>query len=67
MKEKVSALLDGALDDGQGLGIQQFVLVCLAQQLQQLLAIFRFMGKSLGKLAQPGLLLVTRSVFAHGV
>ncbi|MNF57869.1 hypothetical protein D3C84_394100 [compost metagenome] len=45
--------LDGAFDDGQRFAVQQFVLVCIAQQLQQLLAVFRLVGKSLGEFTQP--------------
>ena len=58
--------LDGAFDNGQRLAVQQFVLMGFAQQLQQLLAVFRLMGKSLGQFTQPGLLPVARSIFAHG-
>ncbi|MFU0840732.1 MAG: hypothetical protein ACFWUJ_19965 [Pseudomonas fragi] len=42
--------LNGAFDDGQRFTVQQFVLVCFAQQLKQLLAVFRLMGKGLGQL-----------------
>ena len=45
--------LDGALDDGQRFAVQQLVLVCIAQQLQELLAVFRLVGKSLGQFTQP--------------
>ena len=58
--------LDGALDDGQCLAVEQLVLVGFAQDFQQLLAVSRLMSKSLGQLVEPGLLLVARSVFAHG-
>ncbi|MCY1450813.1 hypothetical protein D9M71_676490 [compost metagenome] len=58
--------LDGAFDDGQCFAVKQLVLVRFAQQLQQFLAVFRLMGKSLGDFSQPGLLPVARSVFAHG-
>src|SRR3989344_2693703 len=37
-----------------------------AQHFQQFLAVFRLMSKSLGQSVKPGLLLVARSVFAHG-
>ena len=43
----------GALDDGQRFTVQQFVLVCFAQQLKQLLAVLGLVGKSLGQFAQP--------------
>ena len=59
--------LDGAFDDGQRLVVEQLVLVGLAQDLQQLLAILGFMGKSLGDSFQPGLLPADRSIFAHVV
>ncbi|MCY1452174.1 hypothetical protein D9M71_690780 [compost metagenome] len=45
--------LDGALDDGQRLAVQQLVVVGFAQQLEELLAVSRLMGKSLGDLVQP--------------
>lgn len=45
--------LDGAFDDGQRFAVQQLVLMGLAQQLQQLLAVFRLVGKSLGQFTQP--------------
>ncbi|MNE60081.1 hypothetical protein D3C80_1552050 [compost metagenome] len=57
--------LDGAFNDGQRLAVQQLVLVRFTQQLEELLAVSRFVGKSLGDLFQPGLVPVTRSVFAH--
>ncbi|MNM77015.1 hypothetical protein D3C81_888570 [compost metagenome] len=58
--------LNGAFDDGQRFAVEQLVLMGFAQQLKQLLAVFRLMGKSLGQFAQPGLLPVARSIFAHG-
>uniref|UniRef100_A0A1I8A2A8 NAD-specific glutamate dehydrogenase n=1 Tax=Steinernema glaseri TaxID=37863 RepID=A0A1I8A2A8_9BILA len=39
--------LDRTFDDGQGLAVEQLVLVRFAQQLEELLAVFRLMGKSL--------------------
>ncbi len=45
--------LNGALDDGQRFAVQQFVLVGFAQQLKQLLAVFRLMDKGLGQFTQP--------------
>ena len=42
--------LDGALDDGQGLAVQQLVLVRLAQQIEESWR-FSAHGQSLGQLA----------------
>ena len=45
--------LNGAFDNRQRFAVQQLVLMGFAQQLKQLLAVFRLMGKCLGQFAQP--------------
>lgn len=57
--------LDGALDDGQGLPVEQVVLVGILEDLQEFLAVARLMDKGLGDPFQPGPVF-TRSIYAHG-
>ena len=57
--------LDGALDDGEGLPVEQVVFVGILENLQEFLAVARLMDKGLGDPFQPGPVF-TRSIYAHG-
>src|SRR5690606_3486072 len=57
--------LDGALDDGEGLAVQQVVVVGVVENHQQFVTVARLVAKGLGDPFQPGPVF-TRSVYAHG-